>query len=612
MTTRGLLLFSIGPIQDFIASARRCQDLWFGSHLLGTLAWAAAVEARRLTGDDAVIFPGIDEEDDSDEARSIANKILVRVPDGVAGTDVAKELRRRVRSELLLHWKKVEGEILRAGGSTWLRRDPARQQIEDLIEIQWVFVEEGVDYAASREQAERLLAARKNTKAFAQPAWAAPVPKCALDGVRESVIDETAFPSPPDPVVSARLFQIFGAHPRERLSAVGLLKRRGVGDNDERGRFLSTSDVAIQPFLRGLDRCREVDGSWRELRDELRALGMDELDALVDAPGDIFFRGRLADRANELGATPEQLRAAENAQDQFLGSVRRAGLRPAEPIPYYGLLMADGDRMGSAIDEARDCERHRALSKALFSFAGGVPAILENHEGSCIYAGGDDVLALVPLHLALDCASVMAESFRKALLPFGTIEGSPTLSVGLAFGHHLDPVDQARANAKVAEHLAKRDRNSLAIVLDKRGGPPLRVVGRWDAAAPLHERLRWMVDLHIREGISDKAAYELARLETLTSEPLGGRQVHRRDLQGVLQAELRRILVRKQPDRGRQAQLEQEVESTLTRWAEVEGGEGLDPARLGRELQLARILADAKAQAGGPRRDGGIPTEEPA
>ena len=37
-----LLLVSLGPVQDFIAQARRSRDLWFGSHLLSELSRAAA------------------------------------------------------------------------------------------------------------------------------------------------------------------------------------------------------------------------------------------------------------------------------------------------------------------------------------------------------------------------------------------------------------------------------------------------------------------------------------------------------------------------------------------------------------------------------------------
>ena len=38
-----LLEIAVGPVQDFIAAARRCRDLWYGSHLLSELSKAAAL-----------------------------------------------------------------------------------------------------------------------------------------------------------------------------------------------------------------------------------------------------------------------------------------------------------------------------------------------------------------------------------------------------------------------------------------------------------------------------------------------------------------------------------------------------------------------------------------
>ncbi len=38
-----LIALSIGPVQDFIAAARRTRDLWFGSHMLSEIAKAAAL-----------------------------------------------------------------------------------------------------------------------------------------------------------------------------------------------------------------------------------------------------------------------------------------------------------------------------------------------------------------------------------------------------------------------------------------------------------------------------------------------------------------------------------------------------------------------------------------
>lgn len=45
-----LLAGHIGPVQEFIAAARRCQDLWYGSHLLGLLATHAAFHTDKTLG----------------------------------------------------------------------------------------------------------------------------------------------------------------------------------------------------------------------------------------------------------------------------------------------------------------------------------------------------------------------------------------------------------------------------------------------------------------------------------------------------------------------------------------------------------------------------------
>jgi len=52
-----LLSLSIGPVQSFIASARKTDDLWAGSHLLSRLAWEAMRPICEALGPDAILFP---------------------------------------------------------------------------------------------------------------------------------------------------------------------------------------------------------------------------------------------------------------------------------------------------------------------------------------------------------------------------------------------------------------------------------------------------------------------------------------------------------------------------------------------------------------------------
>jgi CRISPR-associated protein Cmr2 len=51
------LLFQIGPVQDFIAQARKTQDLWSGSYLLSFLIAQAMLAIAEEIGPDAIVFP---------------------------------------------------------------------------------------------------------------------------------------------------------------------------------------------------------------------------------------------------------------------------------------------------------------------------------------------------------------------------------------------------------------------------------------------------------------------------------------------------------------------------------------------------------------------------
>jgi len=52
-----LLTLSIGPVQPFIAAARKMDDMWAGSHLLSRLAWEAMRPICEELGPDAILFP---------------------------------------------------------------------------------------------------------------------------------------------------------------------------------------------------------------------------------------------------------------------------------------------------------------------------------------------------------------------------------------------------------------------------------------------------------------------------------------------------------------------------------------------------------------------------
>ena len=565
MVTHELLLVGLGPVQDFIAAARRCQDLWYGSYLLSELAKVVAASVRReAETDDVLIFPPTAEE------KSVANKILARVPAGQAQR-IVEAARTAAQEELSrLADEAFDGLPSRDGG---FHRDVADAQLAELLEWQWVAVPldaARVDgYREARARAEDLLSRSKFLRDWSKPSWrqVAGTPKSSIDGMRESVIDESVYKAHRDRPV--RLRRVFGVRPGERLCGVGLLKRRGaerilVEDASDEGvewkspAFHSTSHVAAAPLLTRIAWDSTAAEAVRAYERTLGSLGIDlgrvrirsssqgNKTATVSDPlspnnattvtadrtfaqsrsrgldGVLLFEDRLEEIIEEsVGTDPERGLELTQAELQERVNGARKALRAAlgamhqQPCAYYALLLADGDRMGKALDALTAIDQHRAVSTALESFASGCRQTVEDHGGSLIYSGGDDVLALLPLHTVLACARRLSEQFVDALkltAAYGEAvpaENRPTLSVGVAIAHHLDPLSEVRAQAKAAEKLAKRERNSLAIVLQKRSGGRLELVDRWTAS--LDHRLWQWVSLLNSEELPDSAAFELER-----------------------------------------------------------------------------------------------------
>lgn len=610
-----LLLVSMGPVQDFIASARRCGDLWYGSWLLSELAKATAAGIVDALGGELerLVFPGVAARADLSPGSelAVANKILARVP-GDSAKAVAAAGRTALDARIQTLREHAFEDLGRedADRAQHFLEARARSQVDDLVDFTWVAVREGEDphgYVRARLEAERVLDARKGTKIWGQPSWAAAVPKSSLDGVRESALDEELFRSERTPAKAEWLRRAYGVQATERLCGVGLLKRAGVREDPsgalKRARFSSTPHVAALPLMR---HCAEHGDAFARYAEVLRkAFGRAARVVLEGAPetmpglghvdGQIFFASQLEELAQE-SATPDAgTTGLANAQRALARFFHETGTR--EPMPYYAMLLADGDRMGGAIHALTTASEHRDLSLRLTAFATSVAGLVRQHTGSLLYAGGDDVLALLPLDTALACADALRREFAEQLAPFGVPgAGSPTLSVGLGISHYREPMSVALEVARRAERLAKGDtRNALAVILEKRGGSPIEVRGSWQeegGQTTLAKRLEALIVMHRRDEVPDKAGFQLAEL----GAQLAGAAP------ALLAAETRRILARKRPHHGRAEQLDQDTQDDLATWGLA------DPGRLADELAVARLLADAQDLASGPLADQGAPT----
>ena len=176
-----LFVCSVGPVQDFIATARRSRDLWYGSWLLSELSKAAA---RSIAdGGGQLVFPasiiGSDLEPGSEF--NTPNKVVAVLSNSpvAMAEGVDKAISKRLQD--------LRDDAFRSpGNQPFFDRTLAETQVSDLVEFYWSSVEfdEDSGYASARDLAELLLAARKTTRDF-NPSKGDYLPKSSLDGASQ-------------------------------------------------------------------------------------------------------------------------------------------------------------------------------------------------------------------------------------------------------------------------------------------------------------------------------------------------------------------------------------------------------------------------------------------
>ena len=594
-----LLLISLGPVQDFIAAARRCRDLWFGSWLLSELSKAAAGAVAHVAHDKAesLVFPSVQSLADlaPNSSLNVANKILAVVDDPAGAARAAQEAASRRLRDI------CEQSFAQVGRNDLVDWTRARAQITDLLEFYWVSVPQSGEgsWKQDRNRVEALMAARKNTRTFSPVTWGGALDKSSLDGQRESVVSAALDEAKKDGARGhLQLRRWVGIRPGENLCGVGLMKRHG-GSLARQGIF-STSHVAALPIL---ERLQKADTEPLERYvDALRQAGIETDDlGYVDPPHPVFGRldGHILFAERLVDVLPkEHLEEATRALRSFLASIH-----VSQPSPYYALLLADGDRMGQAIDACDTRKKHRSLSSELARFAREAGAIVKSHGGSLVYAGGDDVMALIGVHRAVACARALADCFARLMKDFSYSKDGvttlPTLSVGIGVAHHIQPLSDTLDLARRAERAAKVHRNALAVVVSKRSGSDMVVSGSWDSDGipPLDSRLTTWARMHRDDALPDGAAYELHAL---------GRRLPPGEaaLRPVIALECKRILARKQPGHGAGAALAREDRDALVQALQIDAAlhadqpaPPLDVQAVASELIVARLLADAEELA---------------
>jgi len=177
---------------------------------------------------------------------------------------------------------------------------------------------------------------------------------------------------------------------------------------------------------------------------------------------------------------------------------------------------------------------HSEFSRRLSQFAlREVRRLVEDGYGRLVYAGGDDVLAMLPLDTVLEVAYDLQRAFKEMISP-----EKASASAGIVIAHHKYPLSLVLKEARAAERDAKHElgRDAFAVRVITGSGSILKAGGKWEEVKFVMRLLRGMA----AEEIPTTLPYKLQKFYIDFLEGAGKGKV----VDQLLEEELKRLLER--------------------------------------------------------------------
>lgn len=601
-----ILHFTIGPVQGFIAEARRTRDLWAGSFLLSWLTGQAMVAIVGKNGSAVrgkIDFPqvlagfGVDDDpllsalrngvkngDEGPFIGSIPNRFKATVDAGFDPSACADAVRAAWRQLAEAVWtefvqtlnnkrEKVDADYTR---KIWDR------QIENFWEINWVLGPEAPN-AAGQSTDGAWLDRRKNWRSH-YPSEPEGGDHCQIMGHYQEISGFVRGQSTTERERQDKFWNTlrrrvgpYNLRRNERLCAIALVKRffpllkpetmrKVIGwwpgpppDSNNRSpirNWPSVSFIAAVPWLtaatqlagteceafsklvyQNTENWRDIggmtDGVYGETCTTIKGLDKGDFakldgqfffeDAIRSMDVDVFERNTGPDDKEDerRAATLKALGTLVTALDKKRPTITHDGKPVRVPSPraseFYAVLLVDGDEIGKKLREDPENARRGlarftvgAKSDGSGSKLDSVPEIIAKHQGVTIYAGGDDVLAILPLDTAINAACALNKAYGKA---FDLSDW--TMSAAIVFAQYRVPLRAVLEKAHDQLDRVAKDRNgrdSLAVAVFKPGGLTFEWVSTWQLAngvEPPLELNQLALDLQLKQDYSTGFFYNV-------------------------------------------------------------------------------------------------------
>lgn len=521
-----LFLLTIGPVQAFIAQARKTVDLYAGSKILTELTKTGI----KYIGRRKIVFPYAEYEIEKDweEVNSLPNRFVAQL----SGTESEiNQLGKDTEDAIRAKFKSISENALNdAKISTF----PAfEQQIEQHLDIYWAAIELGTDYKETYGKLEQVIGSLKNMRQFQQYTYdgiGEKGRKCSIDGERNAIIyRENPEKKKPFALSSQAKPTNYKLDEGEALSAVSYTKRAYQVKY-----FPSTASIALMHVHHVLKNDLSTKDSYEEL------LKIDE---------QFFYRENL--NAN----TPKISQKILDSHKNYWDIAQKKGFKSNDKHKYYAVLTFDGDSMGKWLGGANvngNLEAfHKKFSKYLSAFAKKADEIVEKEvRGYTVYAGGDDYLGFVNINHLFGVLQELQEAYKTEVSnPLATYRKNGkemTFSAGICIAHYKEPLrlvlQQAHAMMDKAKDIDD-DKNCFGISVIKGSGENLETVWKNEHIGLLKEITEGLMERENKDipYFSDKY---IKVLETEFQKLVDNDNKLEKDSNKLLVAEIKRTLTR--------------------------------------------------------------------
>lgn len=436
-----MILFTFGPVGELIQASRTMRDLYAGSYLLSYLTNKLLKKLDEESME--LIFP-------DKQMESLPNRVVFFSNDSVEEFQPKGEKLERFVQRT---WDELAKETF--GQAEIPLSNKAKEQIRNYLSIQWLALPFKGNYHQCYKEIIQTMHHLKRTRTFQQLPLVAGR-RCdllpALQAIYVHPMDKNKLPAFVNDCI---VIEGNDLKEGECLSAVALFKRLLYKNKHlQNGNF---------PYKNTLPSVANMIIQNEVCKMEIEGFSLENYSKIYNEGSEVFYDYWEGHDLKKI-YRKEVIDQFEQIKENFPNLIDR------KATAYYALIKLDGDGVGSEYQNSKSLEDHRTLSEKISRFSREAKRIIEVENGLCLYAGGEDILAFVPIEKVFTLLAKIRSKFQQMVTDD---KGSPfTLSGGIIFAHLMSPLAPLLQRVEELEAYAKdmEGKNAFAMEVQYRGG----------------------------------------------------------------------------------------------------------------------------------------------